>query len=146
MTPADALALKLQLTAHEGRKNYLYDDATGARITQHSVIVGHPTWGIGFDVDATLFCDAAIDAQYDAVLAELIQELTAAVPWAPTLPIGPWRAVIDVAFNVGVHGLLGFHKMLACLQAGNYLNAATELVNSAIAPARAQRLAALMRS
>jgi lysozyme len=146
MTDAELQALDRQLAANEGRKNYLYDDATGKRITQGSTVIGHPTWGIGFNCDAVPFTDAAIAAQFEDVRTAVVNQVFNTLPWTQRLPVGPLRAVIDIAYNAGVEGLLGFHKMLAAAEHGDYTTAAKEVINSGLAPARAQRLAALMRS
>lgn len=144
MTPDDAAALKAQLTSDEARKPYVYDDATGHRITQGSIVVGHPTWGLGFDLDAEEICDEAIDAQYDYLMTELEQALYAALPWAANLTAGQTRVLLDVAWNAGLEGLLGFRKMLAALERGDLTTAGNEVVHSTITPARAQRLKALL--
>lgn len=146
MTTDDLAALKRQLTANEARKPYLYDDATGKRITKGSTVIGHPTWGIGFNCDEIGFAETAIDAQFDETLQALIHDITQALPWTQDLPSGPFRAIVDVAYNAGFDGLLGFHQMLAYAQQGNYPAAALELINSRLEPHRAQRLAVLMRS
>lgn len=146
MTADDVAALDRQLVANEARKNYLYDDATGKRITQGSTVIGHPTWGIGFNCDALDFTDAAIDAQFDAVRTRTINEVFNALPWTQHLSIGPLRAVVDLAYNAGVGGLLGFHKMLDALSRGDLVTAKQEMLNSTIAPGRKQRLAALILS
>ncbi len=39
-------------------------------------------------------------------------------------------ALIDMAFNLGVNGLLKFKKMLSYIAAGNYIKAADECLNS----------------
>lgn len=142
----DLDALKQQLTVDEARKYTLYDDATGKRITQGSVVKGHPTWGIGFNCDALDFTDAAIDAQFDDVLTRTINEVVQACPWVQMLPSGPFRVVIDIAYNAGVNGLLEFHRMLLAAQKGDYPTAAQEVLTSQLAPARKQRLADLMRT
>lgn len=146
MTEDELRALDRQLVANEARKNYLYDDATGKRITKGSTVIGHPTWGIGFNCDALNFTDAAIDAQFEDVRTNVVNGVFNALPWTQRLPAGPLRAIIDIAYNAGVDGLLGFHKMLAAAERGDYNTAATEIVNSALAAGRAHRLAALMRS
>lgn len=38
--------------------------------------------------------------------------------------------LINMAYNLGVDGLLKFKAMLSCLSAGNYLNASDEMLNS----------------
>ncbi len=146
MTDEELAALDRQLVANEARKNYLYDDATGKRITQGSTVIGHPTWGIGFNCDALPFTDAAIDAQFQEVRTSIINQIFNRLPWTQRLPTGPLRAIIDVGYNAGVDGLLGFHKMLAAAENGDFNTAATEIVNSQLAAGRAHRLAALMRS
>lgn len=144
MTADDLAALDRQLTADEGRKNYLYDDATGKRITKGTTVIGHPTWGLGFNCDAVGFTDAAIDAQFEDVRTSVINEVFNALPWTPLLPAGPLRALIDIAYNAGIDGLLGFHHLLDALQRRDFVAASKEVVNSKLAPGRAQRLAALM--
>lgn len=146
MTADDLAALDRQLVANEARKPYLYDDATGKRITKGSTVIGHPTWGVGFNADAIDFTDAAIDAQFEAVRTRTINEVFNGLPWTQHLGSGPLRAVIDIAYNAGFDGLRGFHKMLACLQVGDLSGASKEVINSHLAPGRAQRLAALILS
>ena len=59
------------------------------------------------------------------------------------------RALLDMAYNMGVPGLLGFQKMWAALAEGDYERAAEEALDSVYArelPARAGRVAERMRS
>ena len=59
------------------------------------------------------------------------------------------RALLDMAYNMGVPGLLGFRKMWAALAEGDYAQAAEEALDSVYArelPARAGRVAERMRS
>lgn len=146
MTPDDLLALKAQLTSHEARRADVYDDASGLRIRQGSLVHGHPTWGIGFNLDTTPFCEAAIDAQYDFTLASLQAEIARALPWVSSLPAEPQRAILDIAWNAGVEGLLKFHVMLGLAQRGQFGPASLEIIHSQLAQNRAQRLAMLMGS
>lgn len=146
MTADDLAALDRQLVAEEARRHYLYDDATGKRITKGSVVVGHPTIGIGFNLDALDMPDAVIDLWFDEIRTRRINEVFNALPWTQRLGMGPLRAVIDIAYNAGLEGLLGFHKMLDALQRGDLVTAQIEVINSKLAPGRAQRLAALIRS
>lgn len=146
LTAIDLVLLRDQLTVHEGRRGDVYDDATGTRITQGSVVRGHPTIGIGANLDAAPLCDAAIDAEFDHRVAGVLGGIEAALPWAAGLDGPRLRVLVDIAFNAGVDGLLGFRRMLAALKRGDYQTAAAEIVNSRLAPARARRLAALMTS
>lgn len=59
------------------------------------------------------------------------------------------RVLINMAFNLGVNGLLNFKKMLAALEDGFYEQAAAEALNSKWAKQvgrRATRLANLIRN
>ena len=59
------------------------------------------------------------------------------------------RAVLNMAYNMGVPSLLGFRKMWAALGEGDYEQAAGEALDSVYArelPARAGRVAERMRS
>lgn len=146
MTADDLAALDRQLVANEARRTYLYDDATGKRITKGSVVVGHPTIGIGFNLDAIDLPNEVMDLWFDVQRTRVINEVFNAIPWTQQLGAGPLRAVIDLAYNAGVNGLLGFHKMLACLASGDLVGAQREVINSTLPAGRAQRLAALIRS
>lgn len=53
-------------------------------------------------------------------------------------------ALLDMAFNLGIHGLLRFNKMLSAMALGNYKQAAEECLNSKYARdvgKRAERIA-----
>lgn len=144
MTPEDLDALDRQIKANEGFRPYLYDDATGERITKGSVVKGHPTWGWGFNCDAEEFSIEACQAQFQVARNRLVNEIRRSLPWTLGLRPGPFRVLVDIAYNAGIEGLYGFHKMLGALQKGDLTTAAKEIVNSKLAPGRARRLAALL--
>ena len=59
------------------------------------------------------------------------------------------KVVIDMAYNLGVGGLLKFRKMIAALERGDYEGAADQMLDSRWAEQvgmRATRLAEMMRS
>lgn len=146
MTADELAALDRQLHAAEGWRPYLYDDATGKRITQGSTVIGHPTIGYGFNLDAIDLPQEAGDAWFETMRTRVINEVFNALPWTQRLPTGPLRAIVDIAYNAGIGGLGKFHKMLDAAQRGDYSAASLEIVHSQLAPNRAQRLATLMRS
>jgi lysozyme len=146
MTDADLQALDQQLTANEARRRYLYDDATGKRITMGSVVVGHPTIGIGFNLDAQEMPDEVMDLWFQTLRTRAINELFNGLPWTQRLSTGPLRALIDLCYNAGFRGLTGFHKMLDALQRGDVPTAQREMVNSTLPTRRARMLAALLGS
>lgn len=71
------------------------------------------------------------------------------LPWASKLDDARLGVLINMAFNMGIHSLLAFSKMLAAVEAGNYELAAAEMSDSKWAKqvgARAQRLISQMRT
>ena len=59
------------------------------------------------------------------------------------------RVLIDMAFNLGVSGLLSFQNMIGALEVGNYQVAAEEMLDSRWAKqvgSRAERLANMMET
>ncbi|MBI2798981.1 MAG: glycoside hydrolase family protein [Gammaproteobacteria bacterium] len=57
-------------------------------------------------------------------------ELGMAIPWVRLLDSIRSDALINMAFNMGVHGVLGFHRMLDALEAGNWRAAHDEALDS----------------
>lgn len=114
--------------------------------------LGYWTVGYGFLVDerrgagipkvvADFWLDHEIEARWKA--------LAHALPWLPDEPEPVQRAVQNMAYQLGVRGMLNFRRMIAALQAGNYAEAAREALDSTWArqtPNRARRVAALIRS
>ena len=89
-------------------------------------------------------CDAALRADIAAVYRGLDEHL----PWWRTLADVRQDVLADMAFNLGLKGLLEFRQMLAAVQAGNYHRASADMLISAWANevgGRATRLAAMMR-
>lgn len=78
-------------------------------------------------------------------IAALDQEL----PWWRQLSPTRQRVIVNMAFNLGVAGLLGFKNTLASVQRGDYDDAALRMLDSKWATQvgdRAKRLADLMRT
>jgi lysozyme len=74
--------------------------------------------------------------------------LDAHLPWWRTLSKGRQRVLLNMAFNLGVSGLLTFRNTLTAVREGRYDDAAAGMLRSKWAGQvgeRAKRLAALMR-
>ncbi len=82
---------------------------------------------------------AEAEAGLDADLRGTITALNKAAPWMATLNAPRQEALIDVAFAVGVPGLLKFTKMIAAIEDGNWALAANELLDSKFAQQVGQR-------
>jgi lysozyme len=76
-------------------------------------------------------------------------ELTARLPWISKLDPARKGVLINMAFQMGVAGLLGFKNTLALIQSGKYQDAAKAMLQSKWAtqtPARANRLSRQMET
>lgn len=82
-------------------------------------------------------------------IADKSAALQAALPWIETLDPVRRRVLINMAFNLGVEGLLGFRNTLAAVQHGDFAGAAAGIVASKAARqtgARYARLSVAMRT
>jgi lysozyme len=136
------------LEKEEGFRSLLYDDATGKPLKPGDRIVGHPTAGIGLALDiegltreeARYLCENRVAKRELALDQEL--------PGWRSLSEARQLVLLSMAYQMGVRGLLGFAKMIAALQRGDFAEAADEMLASVWAtqtPARAQRLAEMVR-
>lgn len=74
-------------------------------------------------------------------------ELLRRAPWMAALDPARFGVMLNMAFQMGVDGLMGFKNTLAMVKAGDYSGAAVGMLNSKWAtqtPARAQRLSKQM--
>lgn len=116
-----------------------------------------PTVGVGHNCLASPLpsdwvCPLS-DAQVDQLLTQDIQatfaQLDAKLPWWRGLDEVRQRVVANLAYNLGVGGLLTFHNTLLAMQRGSYAVAAAGMLASQWAKqvgARAQRLASAMET
>lgn len=133
----DQAALRAELTRDEGRRSHLY------RCSEKKLTIG-----VGWNIEDNGLPDHIIDALLDHAIRETERELTERLPWWIGLSERRKRALLNMAFNLGVPRLLGFRKMLSALRAGDYQGAAREALDSRWANQvgdRAQRIAAIFR-
>lgn len=120
----------------------------GVRLKPYTDTVGKLTIGVGRNLtDKGISDDEATLLLQDDV-AEVTSALTAALSWLATLDDARKGVLVNLAFNLGVAGLLAFHNTLTALQAGDWTTAAAQLLDSKWAGqvgARATRLADQIR-
>jgi len=145
MTPAGIATLRARLVSEEGVRLAAYYDQ-----------FGFPTQGVGHKLsdipNAPLDQYPDIDmptalAWLDQDIATAEQGVEAALPWASSLDPIREGVLIDMAFQMGVHGVLGFPHMLAACHSGDYVTAAAQMLASewdVQTPSRASGLAKLM--
>lgn len=130
-----------QLRLDEGEKLHAYQDHLG----YWTIGIGHlidkrKGGGITPEISRIIF-------QHD--LREVRKGLTRALPWFPRLDLARQGVLVNMAFQMGVGGLLKFRDTLAHVEAGDYREASAEMLNSKWArqtPERAQRLSIQMQS
>ena len=143
MTPAGLAALKAELHLDEGCRLRAYQDDGG---------VWTIGWGhTGPEVRAGLaWTQAQADGQLEADIAKAEAQCARYIACWPKLDDHRQDVIADMAFNMGIGGLLKFHHMLAAVEAGDYAKAAADMLATqpwaSQVGARAERLAALMRS
>lgn len=130
-----------QLIRDEGGVPYAYQDS-----------LGYWTIGVGFLIDRRKggrLPDAVRDSWLDYEITEKRKELERRIPWITTLYQARQDCLLNMAFNLGVEGLLSFKNTLSLVQSGQYEKASVEMLNSRWATQvgnRAKRLSEQMRT
>ena len=107
------------LLKHEGIRYYPYTDTTG-----------HLTIGIGRNLtDRGITRDEAMYLLNNDIVDFTIQ-LSDRLYWFDAQPEKVKLVLTDLAFNLGVNGLLTFKRTLEFIRQGDYKNAADELIRS----------------
>lgn len=125
----------------------------GVRSTVYSDSLGYATIGIGRLVDPRKTSVGLRQIEIDFMLQNDIEDrinmLSKYLPWFQNLDSARQGVLLNMAFQLGVAGLLAFKTTLALADKGDYNAAADAMLQSKWAqqtPARAQRLAAQMRT
>jgi lysozyme len=119
----------------------------GERLKPYRCTAGKLTIGVGRNLE-----DRGITAEESAYLlandiAREERALIQALPWVAQLDEVRQRVLLDMAFNMGLGGLLQFKNTLATIKAGDYAKAATMMLDSRWARhvgQRAERLSRMM--
>lgn len=123
------MSLIENIKIHEGYRREIYKDS-----------VGKPTVGYGFLVAAlspdelALNCGKAepmsrevADKILNLKLKKLKKRLFGCLPWLESKSQGVQDTLIEMAYQLGLAGLMGFHHTLGCIEAGDYAQAAKNL-------------------
>lgn len=136
------IELTRQLRGDEGNKKQAYQDH-----------LGFWTIGIGRLIDARKPGSGLRQNEIDYLLANDIQYRTAALtvrlPWFSALDPARQGALLNMSFQLGVDGLLGFRNTLEMVRTGRWEAAAENMLLSKWAsqtPARAARIAEQMKT
>jgi hypothetical protein len=106
----------------EGRKPFAYNDATGKTVTCQPG--GNLSIGVGINLETGL--DATEIQWLFYHRAGLIETALSAFPWYTAADPVRQSVALDVAYNVGLHGLLGFPSMIHYYSVQDWPNAAAQ--------------------
>tara|TARA_R110000868_G_scaffold54575_1_gene170490 strand:+ start:6217 stop:6642 length:426 start_codon:yes stop_codon:yes gene_type:complete len=133
--------LVAQLNRDEGRKRSAYQDH-----------LGYWTIGVGRMIDERKgggLRDDEIEYLLRNDINDRINALHNTLPWFQNLDDARKGVLLNMAFQLGTNGLLGFKNTLAKIASGDYSEAAKMMLQSTWAtqtPGRAQRLSKQMET
>lgn len=121
--------------SNEGLRLKVYDDATGKELRRGDTLKGYPTIGYGRELsmtgitnlEASYLLQNSIAKKKKRLFGELHQRNLSFFN-----DLSYWRkiVIVDMAYNLGVEGLLGFNQMIEALSQGDWEKAANELKDS----------------
>ena len=127
-----------QLKLHEGVRDRPYKDS-----------VGKLTIGVGRNLTDKGLKPKEIEYLLMNDIMDCIDDLNKYLPWWRQLNEVRQRVLMDMCFNLGIGGLLGFKNTLAFIQSGDYEQASQNMLSSKWASQvgqRARRLSEMMRT
>lgn len=133
--------LREMLSLHEGRVKHAYRDS-----------LGYWTIGVGHLIDRRKgghLPEHIIDDLLEHDITEHSRQLFTALPWVMELDEVRKSVLVDMTFNLGIAGLLGFKNTLAAVKERRWEDAARGMLASKWASqvgGRAVRLADMMRT
>lgn len=135
--------LESQLRLDEGENLYAYPDH-----------LGYITIGVGILIDKRK--GGGLKKEESEFILKnrislIVKEINKKLPWVSKLHFIRAAVLYNMAFQLGVNGLLGFKDTLKLIEVGDYEAASKEMLNSLWAsksqtPERAKRLSEQMRT
>lgn len=143
MTRPNVNSVESQLREDEGEKLTVYKDSKGLWTLGVGVLVDPSVKGAGITKEESTYL---LRNRIDNRVKELANKLT----WFRQLDGVRQAVLINMSYQMGVEGLLGFKKAIAAISVGSYHVAAIEMLDSKWAkvdsPNRAERLAKQMQT
>jgi lysozyme len=139
--------LRARLILHEGVRLAAYYDSEGYA-TQGAGHLLSPVKHVPLAGFPDITTEQAM-AWLDADMAEAEDHVGRVFTWFATLDGIRQGALVEMAFQLGLAGLLGFINMISCCRFGNYAKAAAEMLKSdwhKETPARCEALARIMET
>lgn len=136
----DMTTLMAWITRWEGRRNKTYIDS-----------MGHPTVGIGFNLDAAgaqaaiealgldysqvrdgtqILTDAQVDTLFQQSVNKAIAGARTVITSFDTIPGDKQIVIVDMIFNLGVAGFSAFHHTIQAINSQDWAGAAKQMQQS----------------
>ncbi len=119
MTPDAIQKAKRIIQDHEGFRDRMYLDTTA-----------HYTIGYGHNLNFMPISTEAADTILQDDLSWFIDNLPKHIPWFNDLDEPRQIVLLDMAYNLGIVGLMRFKNMLSCIVAKDWEGAASEMASS----------------
>lgn len=132
---SDMSALEAEVAIDEGYRSEVY------RCSEGKLTIGY-----GYNITAGMPQDEALVLMRYR-LEKLAAQLDNKLAWFGGITPARQRALLNMAYQLGINGLLNFKNMLGCAAVGNWTGAAREALDSKWAvqtPARAKRIANIL--
>lgn len=126
MTP-----LVSDLQRDEGWRASIYDDANGQPIKPGVTVHGHPTIAWGFALDVAPLTQTEALPILTSRAAAAMNGLISAASWVASLSEPRQRALGNMAYNLGITGLMKFDNFMGLMQRGDFEEAADDLATTA---------------
>lgn len=123
---------------HEGYRQFPYRCTAGAL-----------TIGIGRNLDANGITEEEAEYLCFNDIMKVLMALESHLLYWDEIPVVIQEVLINMAFQMGIQGLLGFRRTLGHIKDKNYVKASEEMLNSRWAsqtPNRAKELAKIVRN
>ena len=108
-----------QLIRDEGKKNFPYADT-----------VGKLTIGVGRNLIDVGLSDSEVGTLLQNDVAKVTTQVYNKFPWYANLDLVRQGVILNMAFNMGTHGLEGFPLFLRAMAQGDWNTAAGEMLDS----------------
>ena len=121
----------------------------GLRLKPYRCSAGKLTIGVGRNLEDVGLTEEEALLLLGNDISRVITELDQNIPAFSSLDEIRKRVLVDMGFNLGISRLLKFHRMLAALEAGDWSQAAVEMMDSRWARqvgSRAERLKLMMET
>jgi lysozyme len=128
--------LRNRLVRHEGLRLRLYRDS-----------LGKATIGVGRCLETRGISEEEAFYLLDNDIEHCKEGVDQALPWIYSLDESRRDVLYEMAFQLGLNGLLGFKNTLAAIKAGRYADAAQGMLNSQWhhqTPSRCEEMADIM--